>query len=129
LTARCIDILHAAKKPGTSDYIFPGQRPNKPLSSMSMPMAIRRLGINATVHGFRSAFRNWAAEQTHYPRDVCEMALAHGIKDKTEAADRRGDLLEKRRELMDARATFAASMPVQNVVRLRRSRPKVQASH
>jgi integrase len=60
------------------------------------------MGVVVTAHGFRSAFRDWAAEQTSFPRDVCEMALAHAIKDKTEAAYRRGDLFEKRREVMQA---------------------------
>jgi integrase len=65
-------------------------------------MALRRINLTITAHGFRSAFRDWAAEQTSYPRDVCEMALAHTVRDKTEAAYRRGDLFEKRRELMRA---------------------------
>jgi len=60
----------------------------------------------ATVHGFRSSFRDWAAERTHFPNEVCEAALAHVIQNKAEAAYRRGDLFEKRRKLMDAWATF-----------------------
>jgi len=64
---------------------------------------LKRMGrSDLTVHGFRSTFRDWAAEQTAFPRDVAEMALAHTVKDKVEAAYRRGDLFEKRRELMDA---------------------------
>ena len=61
-------------------------------------MTLRRMKIDVTAHGFRSAFRDWASEQTSFPREVCEMALAHTIPNKTEAAYRRGDLLEKRRE-------------------------------
>jgi integrase len=64
-------------------------------------MIIRRMGKHFTAHGFRSAFRDWAAERTNYPREVCEMALAHTIKNKAEAAYRRGDLFEMRRALMD----------------------------
>ena len=72
-------------------------------------MALRRMGIESTAHGFRSAFRDWASERTNFPREVCEQALAHTIKDKTEAAYRRGDLLDKRRELMAAWAEFATN--------------------
>jgi integrase len=69
-------------------------------------MTMRRLKSDATVHGFRSAFRNWASERTNFAREICEAALAHIVKDKTEAAYRRGDLFEKRRELMAAWAAF-----------------------
>jgi integrase len=64
-----------------------------------------------TAHGFRSTFRDWAAEQTHFPRDVAEMALAHTVSDKVEAAYRRGDLFGKRRKLMDAWATYCGTVP------------------
>ena len=70
------------------------------MSNMVFLMTLRRMGADFTAHGFRSAFRDWAAETTNFPRDVCEMALAHSIKDKTEAAYRRGDLFEKRQNLM-----------------------------
>ena len=70
---------------------------------------LKAMGVAATVHGFRSSFRDWAAEQTAYPREVCEMALAHSIPNKVEAAYRRGDLLEKRRRLMQDWAAFCAS--------------------
>ena len=63
---------------------------------------LKRMGVDATAHGFRSSFRDWAAEQTSFPREVCEAALAHTVENKVEAAYRRGDLLEKRRELMEA---------------------------
>jgi integrase len=68
------------------------------------------MGVNATAHGFRSAFRDWAAECTSYPHEVCEMALAHTIKSKTEAAYRRGDLFDKRRHLMADWSKFIASI-------------------
>ena len=67
---------------------------------------------DVTVHGFRSSFRDWAAEQTNYSREVAEMALSHAIGDKVEAAYRRGDLLEKRRRLMEAWASYATTKPV-----------------
>jgi len=74
---------------------------------MAFSMTLRRMKVNVTPHGFRSTFRDWAAEKTNYPRDVCEMALGHVIRDQTEAAYRRGDLFEKRRKLMAAWATYA----------------------
>ena len=110
LSPRCIEILSRAKDLSAgSDYIFPSRSPKKPMSNMVFLMALRRMKIDTTAHGFRSAFRDWASEQTSYPRQVCEMALAHAIPSKTEAAYRRGDLLEKRRELMLAWARFAAA--------------------
>jgi hypothetical protein len=73
---------------------------------MAMNMLLRRMKVDATVHGFRSAFRDWAAESTGYAHEVCEMALAHMIENKAEAAYRRGDLFEKRRRLMADWAAF-----------------------
>ena len=74
---------------------------------MAMTMLLKRMGqTEITVHGFRSTFRDWASEQTSFPHEVCEMALAHAIGNKAEAAYRRGDLFEKRRKLMDAWAAF-----------------------
>lgn len=69
---------------------------------MALEMVLRRMKVDATVHGFRSAFRDWAAEQTSAPREVAEAALAHVLENKVEAAYRRSDLFEKRRALMDA---------------------------
>ncbi len=77
---------------------------------MSLAMVLRRMGLgDFTVHGFRSAFRDWAGEETHFPREICESALAHSLRDKTEAAYRRGDALEKRRALMEAWASYCES--------------------
>jgi integrase len=84
------------------DYLFWGKSPDRPLSNMAMSMLLRRMVPNVTVHGFRSSFRDWAAEVSAFSHEVCEMALAHTIPNKVEAAYRRGDLLDKRRELMDA---------------------------
>jgi integrase len=76
---------------------------------MAMSMLLRRMKIDATVHGFRSGFRDWSAECTSYAHEVCEMALAHVIGNKAEAAYRRGDLFEKRRRLMADWASYCAS--------------------
>jgi integrase len=76
------------------------------LSSMAMAMLLRRMEVDATVHGFRSSFRDWAGNETHFPREVCEAALAHVIENKAEAAYRRSDALDKRRELMAAWSEF-----------------------
>jgi integrase len=108
LSPRCLEILVRAKELASgSDFIFPGRSVSKPLSDMVFLMMLRRMQLNVTAHGFRSSFRDWASECTSFPREVCELALAHAIDDKTEAAYRRGDLLDKRRELMAAWAAFA----------------------
>jgi integrase len=87
--------------------IFPGPRRALPISNMTMLMLLRRMKReNLTAHGFRSTFSDWAAERTAYPREVVEMALAHTIGNKVEAAYRRGDLFEKRRQLMEAWGRF-----------------------
>jgi integrase len=89
------------------DFVFTGGVAGRPLSNMALLALLRRMGRrDLTVHGFRSTFRDWAAERTNFPRDAAEMALAHTIGDKVEAAYRRGDLFDKRRQLMDAWARF-----------------------
>jgi len=93
----------------TSDYVFPG-RGDKPLSSMVMLMVLRRMKRQGvTVHGFRSTFRDWVAEATAYPAEVAEMALAHAVGSKTEAAYRRGDLFQKRVDLMTDWAAYCGA--------------------
>ncbi|MFN3233409.1 MAG: tyrosine-type recombinase/integrase [Alphaproteobacteria bacterium] len=110
LSPRAIEIIQRARKLSDgSDYLFPGRTLTKPLSDMSLTMVLRRLKIDATVHGFRSSFRDWAAEKTRYPREAAEAALAHFVKDRVEAAYRRGDLFEKRTSLMRDWALFCAS--------------------
>lgn len=110
LSPHCIDILKSARQlSGDSLFVFPGRSADKPLSNMAFLMVLRRMNLKVTAHGFRSSFRDWTSEQTGFPRDVCEMALAHSIKDKVEAAYRRGDLFDKRRELMTAWSVFALS--------------------
>jgi len=102
LSARCKEILFSMQSSfPSSQFVFPGARAEKPISNMALLMVMRRMGRQETVHGFRSTFRDWAAERTNFPNEVCEMALAHTIKNKAEAAYRRGDLLEKRQALMD----------------------------
>jgi integrase len=93
-------------------FVFPGGRLGKGLSNMALLKLLKRMKRDdLTTHGFRSTFRDWAAEQTHFPRDVAEMALAHTISDKVEAAYRRGDLFQKRRLLMEAWATYCETAP------------------
>ena len=100
LSPRAVSVVRAQLKQG-GEYVFPGGKPAQPLSNMAMMMTLRRMDRDAlTVHGFRSSFRDWAAEQMNAPRELAEMALAHTIGDKTEAAYRRGDLFDKRRQLM-----------------------------
>ena len=93
--------LRLLKSQASSAFVFCGMKEGAPLSNMAMLELLRRMERDdLTVHGFRSTFRDWAAECTAYPGEVCEMALAHAISDKAEAAYRRGDLFEKRRRLM-----------------------------
>ncbi len=100
LSAQAVACLGRAPDP-LSGYVFPGQKEGKPLSNMAMLELLKRMERDdLTVHGFRSTFRDWASESTNYPREVCEMALAHTIGNEAEAAYRRGDLFEKRRRLM-----------------------------
>jgi integrase len=99
-----------------SGFIFPGAREGEPLSNMAMLGLVKDMREGLTVHGFRSSFSDWARERTNYPRDVVEMALAHAIKDKTEAAYRRGDALPKRTALMQDWADFACSPTVEATV-------------
>jgi len=105
---RSLSSLHEGE---TGNWVFHGTKPGKALSNMAMLMLLRRMGHgDITAHGFRSAFRDWAAESTPYEREVVEMALAHSIGDRVEAAYRRGDLLEKRRRLMEDWAAFCDGM-------------------
>lgn len=101
LSPRAMKVLQGLLKTRQGDYVFPGRKVDTPISNMAMLELLKRMGkTRLTVHGFRSTFRDWAAERTSYPREVCEMALAHAIGDQVEAAYRRGDLFEKRRRLM-----------------------------
>jgi integrase len=121
LSRRALKIVIGMHKTRDGDFVFPGQKPGRPLSVMALEMVLRRMKIDGvTVHGFRSAFRDWAAECTNFTNEVCEAALAHVIENKAEAAYRRGDLFDKRRKLMDAWAGYCAAPKVGNVLTLRR---------
>lgn len=100
LCTRAIEILKELLPLG-GEFVFPGLKPKKPLSNMAMLKVLQRMGRgDLTVHGFRSTFRDWAAERTEYPHEMAEMALAHTIDNKVEAAYRRGDLFKKRIRMM-----------------------------
>jgi integrase len=102
LSEETIGVLQRASqyRVPTTDLVFPGQKLKRPLSDMSLLKILRDMDLAVTVHGFRSAFRDWVAEQTNFPGDVAEAALAHSVSNKVEAAYRRTDFLAKRRELM-----------------------------
>jgi integrase len=104
-------------------FIFPGPSGKAPLSNMALLVLLRRMGKDGstTAHGFRSAFRDWAAETTSFPSEVAEMALAHVISNETEAAYRRGDLFEKRKALMQAWCSYLTASPDEKVVPIRRA--------
>jgi integrase len=118
LVARTLAILEemrlvqqkADRQDEGTTFVFPGAKRSMPLSNMAFLMLLRRMKrSDLTAHGFRSTFRDWVAERTSYPSEVAEMALAHTVSDKVEAAYRRGDLFEKRRRLMEAWATFCTT--------------------
>lgn len=107
LCARAVEIVRAMKKQSLNQFVFPGFRPKSPLSDMTFGKVISAHGgRDATAHGFRSAFRDWAADETDHPREIAEAALAHAVGDAVEQAYRRGDALKKRRALMDDWAAY-----------------------
>lgn len=121
LSGKALAILEKLSEARQGPYVFAGQSGDAPLSNMAMTMALRRMKIEGvTVHGFRSAFRDWAGNETSFPREVAEAALAHVIGDKAEQAYRRGDALEKRRALMEAWASFCEPGNGGNVITLAR---------
>lgn len=110
LSPSALSVLSKMKTVSQNDFVFPGQRTGRPLSNMAFLQLLKRMNHSSiTAHGFRSTFRDWAAERTGYPNEVAEMALAHAVGNKVEAAYRRGDLFEKRRKIMDDWAIFCAS--------------------
>jgi integrase len=120
LSKRALKIVKAQHEARDNDFVFAGQKPDKPLSVMALEMVLRRMKIQAvTVHGFRSGFRDWAAECTNFTNEVCEAALAHVIENKAEAAYRRGDLFDKRRKLMEAWAIYCTAPKTGKVVTFR----------
>lgn len=109
LSPRAVAIVYEMQQARLSEFVFPGVRRGKPLSDRAHWFVLRRMKIDATTHGFRSSFRDWAGDSTAFARDVVEAALAHAIENKTEAAYRRGTALEKRRELMAAWEAYCNS--------------------
>jgi integrase len=125
LSARAMRILNQLEPSRTSEFVFPGRRPMKPQSSSAFLMLLRRTGrLEITGHGFRSAFRDWAGNETNFPRDVAETALAHAAGDSTEQAYRRSDALEKRRALMEAWAQWCEPKAAANVISITRVTPR-----
>jgi integrase len=124
LSDAAVEILNRLdnQRFGEHPYVFPGQmkkgqKEGRPLSNMSMAMLMRRLNFSdLTVHGFRSAFRDWAGDRTTFPREIAEAALAHAVGDETERAYRRGDALAKRRKLMEAWEKYLTTAKAGNVV-------------
>lgn len=115
LSGRTVEILEKLAETRWSDLVFPGRH-----GALSRSAVAELVPKEATLHGFRSSFRDWAGEETNFPREVAEGALAHATGDATERAYRRGDALEKRRALMDAWAQFCGQKSVDNVVHMRR---------
>jgi integrase len=105
LSTAAIALLERAAEMRAGDYVFPGVQSGRPMSDMALTMLLRDLRPGITVHGFRSTFRDWAAEKTSYANELAEMALGHAVGDAVEAAYRRGDMFERRRQLMEDWAT------------------------
>lgn len=117
LSEQAQEVLRRVASTKVNDIVFSGQKPGRSLSNMALLMVLRRMGRDdITAHGFRSTFRDWAAERTNFPNEVCEAALAHVIGNKAEAAYRRGDLFEKRRKLMEAWGSYCSAPVAAKVV-------------
>lgn len=127
LCDRAVSILTDTAPMRTSEFVFPGLKLGKPLSSMALEMTMRRMNADVTVHGFRSAFRDWAGDCTSYPREVAEAALAHQVGSSVERAYRRGDALELRRGLMSSWSTYCSSGPGL-VIPIRQASPSASAA-
>ncbi|MEZ5959049.1 MAG: site-specific integrase [Hyphomonadaceae bacterium] len=111
LSKAAIALLRPLSVGKPDDWLFPGLKAGKPLSDMTLLATLKNMGRDdLTVHGFRSTFRDWAAEKTDFAREVAESALAHTIGNKVEAAYRRGDLIDKRKQLMEGWATYCAGV-------------------
>ena len=108
LVDRALEIIREASAASDSDFVFGGHRHGRSVSPTAVTMTLKRLEADATCHGFRSAFADWRGDATRYPRELAEAALAHIIGDQTEAAYRRGDALERRREMMEAWASYCS---------------------
>lgn len=110
LSNTAVKLLENLMQVENEKYLFPSIKKNTPVSDMTLTAVLRRMGKEVTVHGFRSTFRDWAAEATNYPGDMAEMALAHSIGDKVEAAYRRGDMLLKRYRMMNEWADYCSTV-------------------
>jgi integrase len=121
LSDRATELLEQLFKVRTGSVVFPSPRGDRPLSHIAMQKVLSRLGVeSATVHGFRSSFRDWAGHETSFPREIAEQALAHRLGDAAELAYKRGDFLEKRRELMEAWARYCEPKWSENIVAFKR---------
>jgi integrase len=119
LSERALAIVCELNEAPVSDYVFPGQKPGRPLSAIAFKMLMRRMKAEpSTAHGFRSSFRDWVGDCTSFPREIAEAALAHKVGDSVELAYRRGDALEKRRALMEAWADHCANATGRKVVQM-----------
>ena len=112
LCDRALEVLDAARSLGDGDLVFP-MRNGRPIAPSTLPQMLRHHEIPAVAHGFRSSFRDWAAEETDHPREVIEAALAHVVQNKVEAAYARSDLFERRRRLMDDWEAYLAGTHAQ----------------
>lgn len=122
LSPRAVEIARACIENSASEYLFAANA-HRPISNMTMTKALRTAGeVDATVHGFRSSFRDWVGEETSFPDNVAEAALAHVVGDETERAYRRGDALAKRKRLMDAWANYCLPETTKNVLPMKRSK-------
>lgn len=107
LSKSALQVIDRQRLVRVSDFVFPGQKAERPLSGMAMEMLMRRMDVSQfTQHGFRSSFRDWCGEQTDFARELAEAALSHNVGDEAERSYRRSDALEKRRKMMEAWAKF-----------------------
>ena len=109
LSSRAIEILLGMRTQNNSEYVVAGRKPDKPLSNMAMLKVLRKMKVKATTHGFRSTFRDWAAEKTNFPREVAEAALAHTLGSKVELAYLRTTLFDRRAKMMNLWAKFCST--------------------
>jgi integrase len=116
LSDRAVELARVSMHLGSGEFVFSGDRPDKPFGPVGLRRVLHRLSYAVTVHGFRSSFRDWAGDETNYPREVVEAALAHVIPNATEAASRRSSALEKRRRLMEEWANYCASTNALSIV-------------
>jgi integrase len=121
LSKPALDLLRKQERRADTPFVFPALRGGS-LSDMTLSAVLRRMEVPAVPHGFRSSFKDWAAERTTYPNEMSEMALAHAVSDKVEAAYRRGDLFDKRRKMMDEWARFCASPATAKVIPMKRAK-------